>query len=100
MPPHRLLPSRLLIKLGCTAALLTLGSGAARAETLLAKQAMLNIQGTVSRIRQLQDVIAAATQEQASGTVELVDSQRAVDQALAEQSSAMAHVDLSNPGGW
>lgn len=65
---------------------------AMRAETVQAKQAMANIRATVTRIRELQEVITAATQEQADGTAELGESQRAVDQALAEQASAMAHV--------
>jgi len=65
---------------------------AMRAETQQAKEAMTRILETVTRIRELQHVITASTEEQADGARELGDSHGAVDVALAEQSSAMTHV--------
>ncbi len=63
-----------------------------RAETGQAKEAMARILATVTRIRELQEVITATTQTQADGAQELADTQHAVDTALAGQSAAMAHV--------
>ncbi|MFC5380226.1 methyl-accepting chemotaxis protein [Aquipuribacter nitratireducens] len=65
---------------------------AMRTETDQAKAAMAQIVTTVARIRELQELVARATQHQAEGTHELVRSQSHVDAALAEQSTAMAHV--------